>query len=206
MAIGTAGFTAMLAVIALERYGLQPGGGDVLVTGAAGGLGSVAVALLSRLGHPVIASTGRPDQRPYLTELGATDLIDRSSLAAKPSRPLDSERWAGAIDAVGGTTLATILTQLKYRASVAACGLAGGSDLQATVIPFLLRGVNLLGIDSVMCPPEERILVWQRLARDLPLEKLDRMTETAALSTLPELAAKILAGGIRGRIVVDVTA
>jgi len=206
MAIGTAGFTAMLAVIALERHGLQPGGGDVLVTGAAGGLGSVAVALLSRLGHPVIASTGRPDQRPYLTKLGATDLIDRSSLAVKPSRPLDSERWAGAIDAVGGTTLATILTQLKYRASVAACGLAGGSDLQATVIPFLLRGVNLLGIDSVMCPREERIVAWQRLARDLPLAKLDRMTETAALSALPERAAKILAGGIRGRIVVDVTA
>jgi acrylyl-CoA reductase (NADPH) len=206
MAIGTAGFTAMLAVIALERHGSQPGAGDVLVTGAAGGVGSVAVALLSRLGHRVVASTGRPEQRAYLTELGAADVIDRAILAAKPSRPLDSERWAGAVDAVGGTTLATILTQLKYRASVAACGLAGGSDLAATVIPFLLRGVNLLGIDSVMCPREERIEAWQRLARDLPLDKLDRMTETAPLSALPGLAPKILVGETRGRIVVDVTA
>jgi acrylyl-CoA reductase (NADPH) len=195
----------MLAIIGLERQGLQPGAGDVLVTGAAGGVGSVTVALLSRLGHQVVASTGRPEQRAYLTELGAADVIDRAILAAKPSRPLDSERWAGAVDAVGGTTLATILTQLKYRASVAACGLAGGSDLAATVIPFLLRGVNLLGIDSVMCPREERIEAWRRLARDLPLDKLDQMTETAPLSALPELAPKILAGETRGRIVVDVT-
>src|SRR5215831_16946008 len=206
MAIGTAGFTAMLAVIALERHGLRPGAGDVLVTGAAGGVGSVAVALLSRLGHRVVASTGRPEQRAYLSELGAADLIDRAILSAKPSRPLDSERWAGAVDAVGGATLATILTQLKFRASVAAYGLAGGSDLAATVIPFLLRGVNLLGVDSVMCPREERIEAWQRLARDLPLDKLDRMTETVPLSALPGLAPKILAGETRGRIVVDVTA
>jgi acrylyl-CoA reductase (NADPH) len=206
MAIGTAGFTAMLAVIALERHGLQPSSGDVLVTGAAGGVGSVAVALLSRLGHRVVASTGRPEQRDYLTELGAADLVDRATLAAKPTRPLDSERWAGAIDAVGGTTLATILTQMKYRASVAACGLAGGSDLPATVIPFLLRGVNLLGIDSVMCPREERIEAWQRLARELPLDRLDRMTDTVPLSALPELAPKILKGEVRGRIVVDVSA
>ena len=205
MAIGTAGFTAMLAVMALEHHGLKPGDGEVLVTGAAGGLGSVAVALLSRLGYRVIASTGRPDQRDYLTELGAADLIDRASLAANPSRPLDRERWSGAVDAVGGATLATILTQLKYRASVAACGLAGGSDLAGTVIPFLLRGVNLLGIDSVMCPREERIEAWQRLARDLPLDKLDRMIETVPLSVLPALAPKILAGEIRGRTVVDVT-
>jgi acrylyl-CoA reductase (NADPH) len=205
MAIGTAGFTAMLAVIALEGHGLKPGAGDVLVTGAAGGVGSVAVALLSRLGHRVVASTGRPEQRDYLTELGAAEQIDRPTLAAKPSRPLDAERWAGAIDVVGGTTLATILTQLKYRASVAACGLAGGSDLPATVIPFLLRGVNLLGIDSVMCPREERSEAWQRLARDLPLDRLDRMTETVPLSALPGLAPKILGGEIRGRIVVDVT-
>ncbi len=206
MAIGTAGFTAMLAVIALERHGLLPGSGDVLVTGAAGGLGSVAVALLSRLGHRVAASTGRPEQRGYLTELGAADLIDRATLAAKPTRPLDSERWAGAIDAVGGTTLATILTQLKYRASVAACGLAGGSDLPATVIPFLLRGVNLLGIDSVMCPQGERTEAWRRLARDMPLDQLDRMTETVALSGVAELAPKILKGEVRGRIVLDVSA
>jgi acrylyl-CoA reductase (NADPH) len=206
MAIGTAGFTAMLAVVALERHGLRPGDGDVLVTGAAGGVGSVAVTLLSRLGHRVIASTGRPEQRGYLTELGAADLIDRALLVEKPSRPLDSERWAGAIDAVGGNTLATILTQLKYRASVAACGLAGGSDLPATVIPFLLRGVNLLGIDSVMCPRDERIAAWQRLAQDLPLDKLDGMTRTVPLSALPDLAPQILAGRVRGRIVVDVTA
>jgi acrylyl-CoA reductase (NADPH) len=205
MAIGTAGFTAMLAVIALERHGLTSGAGDVLVTGAAGGLGSVAVALLSRLGHRVVASTGRPEQRDYLSQLGAADLVDRITLAAKPSRPLDAERWAGAIDAVGGTTLATILTQLKYRANVAACGLAGGSDLPATVIPFLLRGVNLLGIDSVMCPRDERIEAWQRLVRDLPLDRLDGMTETVPLSALPGLAPKILSGATRGRIVVDIT-
>jgi acrylyl-CoA reductase (NADPH) len=164
------------------------------------------VALLSRLGYRVVASTGRSEQRDYLTELGAADLIDRAALAAKPTRPLDSERWAGAIDAVGGTTLATILTQLKYRASVAACGLAGGSDLPATVIPFLLRGVNLLGIDSVMCPHGERIEAWQRLTRDLPLDKLDRMTETVPLSAMPEFAPRILKGEVRGRIVVDVSA
>ncbi len=206
MAIGTAGFTAMLAVIALERHGLLPGSGDVLVTGAAGGVGSVAVALLSRLGYRVVASTGRPEQRAYLTELGAADLVDRATLAAKPSRPLDSERWAGAIDAVGGITLVTILTQLKYRSSVAACGLAGGSDLPATVIPFLLRGVNLLGIDSVMCPREERIVAWQRLARDLPFDQLERMTQIVPLSAVPKLAPKILKGEVRGRIVVDVSA
>lgn len=209
MAIGTAGFTAMLAVIALERHGLEPGAGrgsgDVLVTGAAGGVGSVAVALLAKLGHRVIASTGRPELREYLTGLGAADLIDRAELASKPARPLDPERWAGAVDAVGGTTLATVLTQLKYRASVAACGLAGGSDLPATVIPFLLRGVNLLGIDSVMCPRDERIEAWHRLVRDLPMDRLDAMTETVPLSKLPELAPRILAGATRGRIVIDIS-
>jgi acrylyl-CoA reductase (NADPH) len=204
MAIGTAGFTAMLAVLALERHGLCPSAGDVLVTGAAGGLGSIAVSLLARLGHRVVASTGRPQLRDHLTGLGAADLIDRSTLAAKPSRPLDSERWAGAVDAVGGTTLATILTQLKYRAGVAACGLAGGSELPATVIPFLLRGVSLLGIDSVMCPREERIEAWRRLARDLPLDRLERMTQTVPLSALPQMAPQILQGAVRGRTVVDV--
>jgi acrylyl-CoA reductase (NADPH) len=206
MAIGTAGLTAMLAVMALERHALRPGSGDVLVTGAAGGVGSIAVSLLSRLGYRVVASTGRPEQRDYLSELGAADLIDRSTLAAGPVRPLDSERWAGAVDAVGGTTLATILTQLNYRASVAACGLAGGSDLPATVIPFLLRGVNLLGIDSVMCPRDERTEAWQQLARDLPLDRLERITQTVPLSALPELAPKILKGEVRGRTVVDVAA
>jgi acrylyl-CoA reductase (NADPH) len=204
MAIGTAGFTAMLAVIALERHGLRSSAGDVLVTGAAGGVGSVAVSLLSRLGHRVVASTGRPELASYLTELGAAELIDRATLAAKPSRPLDSERWAGAVDAVGGTTLATILTQLYYRASVAACGLAGGSEVPATVIPFLLRGVSLLGIDSVMCPRDERIEAWQRLARDLPLDRLERMTQTLPLSALPDLAPQILKGEVRGRTVIDV--
>jgi acrylyl-CoA reductase (NADPH) len=204
MAIGTAGFTAMLALIALEQHGLVPGAGDVLVTGAAGGVGSVAVALLARLGHRVVAATGRPALAEYLRELGAAELIERSALAGKPARPLDSERWAGAVDAVGGATLATILTQLRYRASVAACGLAGGSDLPASVIPFLLRGVNLLGIDSVMCPRAERIAAWQRLARDLPQDRLARMTEVVPLSQLPELAPKILRGEIRGRTVVDI--
>jgi len=206
MAIGTAGFTAMLAVVTLERHGLKPDAGEVLVTGAAGGVGSVAVALLARLGHRVIASTGRPEQRDYLTGLGAAELLDRAALAAKPARPLDTERWAGAIDAVGGTTLAMIVTQLKYRASVAACGLAGGSDLPATVIPFLLRGVNLLGIDSVMCPHGERVEAWRRLVRDLPLDRLDRMTESVPLAEVPGLAPKILGGATRGRIVIDVRA
>jgi acrylyl-CoA reductase (NADPH) len=204
MAIGTAGFTAMLAVIALERHGLQPGAGDVLVTGAAGGVGSIAVALLARLGHRVVASTGRAQLREYLTALGAAELIDRATLAEKPSRPLDRERWAGAIDAVGGATLATILTQLNYRASVAACGLAGGSDLPATLLPFLLRGVNLLGIDSVMCPRDERIEAWNRLVRDLPFDKLNALTEEVPLSRVAGLAPRILAGDVRGRTVIDV--
>ena len=206
MAVGTAGLTAILAVLALERHGLVPGAGEVLVTGGAGGVGSVAIALLSALGYRVVAATGRPELREYLTSLGASDLIDRTILAANPSRPLDRERWAGAVDAVGGRTLATILTQLKYRASVAACGLAGGSDLPATVIPFLLRGVNLLGIDSVMCPRDERIEAWRRLARDLPLDRLEKMTQIVPLSALPDLAPKMLRGEVRGRTVVDVRA
>jgi acrylyl-CoA reductase (NADPH) len=206
MALGTAGFTAMLAVMALERHGLKPGDGEVLVTGAGGGLGSVAVAVLARLGHRVAASTGRAATHDYLRELGASTIVDRAELAQKPQRPLDSERWAGAVDAVGSTTLATILTQLKYRGSVAACGLAGGNDLPATVIPFLLRGVNLLGIDSVMCPMPERVAAWNRLVRDLPMDRLDAMTEVAPLSALPGLADAILKGETRGRIVIDVNA
>jgi acrylyl-CoA reductase (NADPH) len=206
MAIGTAGFTSMLAVRALEQHGLAPGDGEVLVTGAAGGVGSVAIALLAKLGHTVAASTGRATLHDYLKDLGVTTIVERASLAAEPKRPLDSERWAGAIDAVGGTTLATVLTQLKYRASVAACGLAGGNALPTTVIPFLLRGVNLLGIDSVMCPVEPRREAWSRLARDLPMDKLDALTETVPLAALPELAGRILKGDVRGRIVVDVNA
>lgn len=203
MAIGTAGFTAMLAVMALEDHGLKPGAGEVLVTGAAGGVGGVAVAVLSALGHQVTASTGRASTHDYLRSLGAKTIIDRAELAKAPTRPLDSERWAGAIDSVGSTTLATILTQLRYHASVGACGLAGGSDFPGTVIPFLLRGVNLLGIDSVMCPAPRRQAAWARLARDLPLARLDAMTETVPLSALPELAHRILNGDIRGRVVVD---
>jgi acrylyl-CoA reductase (NADPH) len=206
MAIGTAGFTAMLAVRALERQGLAPDQGEVLVTGAGGGVGSVATTLLAKLGYAVAAATGRPALKDYLTSLGAATLVERAALAAEPKRPLDSERWAGAIDAVGGTTLATVLTQLKYGASVAACGLAGGSALPTTVIPFLLRGVNLLGIDSVMCPLDRRQEAWARLTRDLPMEKLDAMTETVPLAALPELAGRILKGEVRGRIVVDVNA
>jgi acrylyl-CoA reductase (NADPH) len=206
MAIGTAGFTAMLAVIALERHGLAPEKGEVLVTGAAGGVGSVAVSVLAKLGYRVIASTGRPEQHDFLRGLGAAGFIDRAELAKPPSRPLEAERWAGAVDAVGSTTLATLLTQLRYGGSAAACGLAGGNDLPASVIPFLLRGVNLLGIDSVMCPIERRREAWSRLARDLPMDKLDALTETVPLEALPALGQKILKGGVRGRIVVDLHA
>jgi acrylyl-CoA reductase (NADPH) len=203
MAIGTAGFTAMLAVIALERHGL-PLGSEVVVTGATGGVGGTAIALLSSLGHKVVASTGRLVLKSYLEGLGAAEVIDRSAFATAPTRPLDRERWDGAVDAVGGTTLATILTQLKYRASVAACGLAGGSDVPATVIPFLLRGVNLLGIDSVMCPTDLRLEAWHRLSRDLPLDRLDRMIAEIPLSQVAGLAPRILGGQIRGRTVIDV--
>jgi acrylyl-CoA reductase (NADPH) len=206
MAIGTAGFTAMLAVRALEQHGLTPTAGEVLVTGAAGGVGSVAIAILKKLGYTVAASTGRAALHDYLKGLGAKTIIDRATLAAEPKRPLDGERWAGAIDAVGGTTLASVLTQLKYGGSVAACGLAGGNALPTTVIPFLLRGVNLLGIDSVMCPIEPRRDTWARLARDLPMNQLDRMTEVVPLARLPALAGDILKGAVRGRIVVDVNA
>jgi acrylyl-CoA reductase (NADPH) len=203
MAIGTAGFTAMLAVIALEQHGLKLGS-EVLVTGSTGGVGSTAIALLSHLGHKVVASTGRTELKSYLEGLGATGVIHRSELATPPTRPLDRERWDGAIDAIGSATLATILTQLKYRASVAACGLAGGNDLPTTVIPFLLRGVNLLGIDSVMCPQEQRAEAWRRLAKDLPLDRLDRMIEEIPLSHVAQLAPRILGGQLRGRTVIDV--
>jgi acrylyl-CoA reductase (NADPH) len=203
MAIGTAGFTAMLAVIALEKHGLKLGS-DVLVTGATGGVGGTAIAVLSHLGHKVVASTGRTELKSYLEGLGASEVLHRAELATRPTRPLDRERWDGAVDPVGGTTLATILTQLKYRASVAACGLTGGNDLPTTVIPFLLRGVNLLGIDSVMCPQEERDEAWRRLARDLLLDRLDRMIEEIPLSHVAELAPRILGGQLRGRTVIDV--
>jgi acrylyl-CoA reductase (NADPH) len=206
MAIGTAGFTSMLAVMALEEHGVMPDKGEVLVTGAAGGVGSVAIALLAKLGYQVAASTGRPEHHGYLRDLGAVAFIDRAELAKPPTRPLDTERWAGAVDTVGSTTLATLLTQVKYGGGVAACGLAGGNDLPTSVIPFLLRGVNLLGIDSVMCPIERRRAAWGRLVRDLPMDKLDALTETIPLAALPEFGQRILKGGVRGRVVVDVNA
>ena len=204
MAVGTAGFTAMLAVIALEAQGLTPAAGDVLVTGAAGGVGSVATAILARLGYHVVASTGRAETHDYLKTLGAAEVIDRSAFAEPAKRPLEAERWAACIDSVGGNTLARVLAQTKYRGSVAAVGLAGGSKLEHSVIPFLLRGVNLLGIDSVMCPKPQRIAAWTRLRRDLPPEKLELTIHEAKLEEVPRLAADILEGRIRGRIVVDV--
>ena len=204
MAIGTAGFTAMLAVMALEKHGVTPGRGPVLVTGAAGGVGSVATAILHKLGYSVTASTGRAETHDYLKSLGAADIIDRASIATPSGKPLDAERWAGCVDSVGGSTLTSILPQLKYRGAVASCGLAGGSKLETTVIPFLLRGVSILGIDSVACPTPERIEAWKRLANDLPADKLDAMIRMARLSDLPGLGPEILAGKVRGRVVVDV--
>jgi acrylyl-CoA reductase (NADPH) len=206
MAIGTAGFTAMLSVMALEQHALTPASGDVLVTGAGGGVGSVAVAILKKLGYRVVASTGRADTHDYLKELGAAEIIDRATIAQPSGKPLDSERWAGAIDSVGGATLAAILPQMKYRASVAACGLAGGNKLETTVIPFIIRGVKLLGIDSVASPPDERWEAWTRLARDLPPDKLEKMIVPAKLEDLPALSKQILEGRIRGRVVVEIGA
>lgn len=205
MGIGTAGFTAMLCVLALERHGLVPGGdAPVLVTGAGGGVGSVAVALLARGGHRVAAATGRAALRDYLTGLGAAEIVERASLT--PKRPLESERWAGAVDTVGGETLAATLAAMRASGSVAACGLAGGANLATTVFPFILRGVNLLGINSVFVPQPERRATWDRLARDLPAPTLDTITQVVPLSAVPALSREILAGNVRGRVVVDVHA
>ena len=206
MAVGTAGFTAMLAVMALEDHGLSPEKGEVLVTGAAGGVGSVATAILSNLGYEVAAVTGRPETEDYLKSLGASRIVARGNLAETVKRPLETETWAGCVDAVGGAMLARVLGQMKYGASVAAVGLAGGASLPATVVPFLLRGVNLLGIDSVMRPYEDRVRAWGRIARDLPMDKLDGMIVPATLEDLPRLGAEILNGQVRGRVVVDVRA
>lgn len=206
MAVGTAGFTAMLAVMALEEHGLKPGNGPVLVTGAAGGVGSVATAILARLGYEVAAVTGRPETADYLTRLGAARIVPRADLAETVKRPLESEIWAGCVDAVGGSMLARVLGQMRYGASVAAVGLAGGASLPATVVPFLLRGVNLLGIDSVMCPTARRVQAWQRISHDLPLDLLESMVQPAGLADLPGLGAAILKGGVQGRVVVDVNA
>ena len=206
MAVGTAGLTAMLAVMALEAHGLQPDDGPVLVTGAAGGVGSVATAILAKLGYEIAAVTGRPEAADYLTSLGATQIVPREDINEVSKRPLESEIWAGCIDAVGGAMLARVLGQMKYRCSVAAVGLAGGAELPATVIPFLLRGVNLLGIDSVMRAYEDRIKAWGRIASDLPMEQLESMIQPATLSDLPALGAAILKGQVRGRVVVEVNA
>lgn len=204
MAVGTAGFTAMLSVMALEDHGLTPEKGEVLVTGAAGGVGSVATAILAHLGYQVAGVTGREDQESYLRDLGASRIIPRADLAETIKRPLEGETWAGCIDAVGGEMLARVLGQMKYGGSVAAVGLAGGAKLPTSVIPFLLRGVNLLGIDSVMQPYENRLRAWERVARDLPIDKLEAMIRPATLADLPQLGADILKGQVRGRVLVDV--
>ena len=206
MAVGTAGFTAMLAVMALEDHGLEPGHGPVLVTGAAGGVGSVATAILANLGYEVAAVTGRPETEDYLRGLGATQIVARDEINETTKRPLEAETWAGCVDAVGGDMLARVLGQMKYGASVSAVGLAGGAGLPATVIPFLLRGVNLLGIDSVMQPYANRVRAWERIAKDLPMDKLEAMVKPATLSDLPALGRDILKGQVQGRVVVDVNA
>jgi acrylyl-CoA reductase (NADPH) len=203
MAIGTAGYTAMLAVMALEHYGLRPAGGPVVVTGAAGGVGSVAVAILAKLGFQVTASTGRTEEADYLKRLGAAEIIDRKELAGVP-RPLAKERWAGGIDVVGSVTLANVLPMIRYRGAVAACGLAGGMDLPVTVAPFILRGVSLLGIDSVMRPLPDRRAAWGRLAAALDRAKLTEMTSEIGLADVIEVGRKIVEGRVRGRIVVKI--
>ena len=203
MAVGTAGYTAMLSVMALERHGIVPGRGPVVVTGAAGGVGSVAVSILSSLGYHVIASTGRAAEADYLKHIGAAEIIDRNELAG-PAKPLAKERWAGGVDSVGSTTLANLLSMTKYGGAIAACGLAAGMDLPSSVAPFILRGVCLLGIDSVMCPIEPRKAAWQRLAADLDRAKLSEITHEIGLADVIETGPKILSGQVRGRIVVKI--
>jgi acrylyl-CoA reductase (NADPH) len=203
MAIGTAGYTAMLAVMALERFGIAPGRGPLIVTGAAGGVGSVAVALLAKLGYPVIASTGRPVEAAYLKGLGAAEVIERKELSGSP-RPLAKERWAGGIDAIGSNTLANVLSMTQYGGAVAACGLAGGMDLPGSVAPFILRAVSLIGIDSVMCPLELRQQAWRRLETDFEREKIAAMTSEIGLLDVIEAGRRIVEGQVRGRIVVKI--
>ncbi len=203
MAIGTAGYTAMLCVLALERQGMAPSMGPIVVTGAAGGVGSVAIALLAKAGWSVVASTGRAEEADYLRGLGAAEIIERASLSA-PGKPLGKERWAAGVDCVGSHTLANVLAQTRYGGAVAACGLAGGMDLPMSVAPFILRGVSLLGVDSVNCPMPSRLEAWARLARDLDRAKLARMTETVPFEKTFEIGARILAGRVRGRVVVAI--
>ena len=202
MAIGTAGLSAMLAILALEDHGLRPESGEVLVTGGAGGVGSIAIAVLTKLGYRVAASTGRPEHHETLRSLGATTLIDRAAFSGQSARPLEAGRFAGCVDAVGGQTLARVLGQLTYGGALAAVGNAAGSTFEGNVLPFLLRGVNLLGINSGQCPRARRQLAWQRLARDLPLDQLDRLTREAGLDELPGLADQILNGQIAGRLLI----
>lgn len=206
MAFGTAGFTAMLATLALEERGLRPDQGKVLVTGASGGVGSVAIAVLAGRGYQVTASTGRPQTGDYLRQLGAAGILDRRKLADPPERPLGMERWAGCVDAAGGATLAHLLTQMAYGSSVAAIGLAGGDRLETSLVPFLLRGVGLLGIDSVRCPLARRLEVWRQLVDSVPAAKLDAMTLDASLADLPRLGRAILDGQVQGRTVIDLAA
>lgn len=206
MALGTAGFTAMLAVMALERHDVTPDKGTVLVTGAAGGVGSVAVALLAKLGYDVAASTGREETHAYLKDLGATTIVDRTEFSEPEKRPLESARFAGAVDTVGSTSLARVLAQIEPHGAVSACGNASGNDLPTTVLPFILRGVALLGIDSVFCPHDLRNEAWQRLATGMPMDKLDAMTEIHGFDALPDLGSAILKGQVRGRAVIDVNA
>jgi acrylyl-CoA reductase (NADPH) len=203
MAIGTAGYTAMLSVLALEKHGLTPAQGPVAVTGAAGGVGSVAIALLSKLGYAVIASTGRMSESAYLRDLGAVEVIDRAELSS-PAKPLAKERWAGGIDSVGSTTLANLLSMTKYGGAIAACGLAAGMDLPTSVAPFILRGISLFGIDSVMCPLELRKIAWSRLSRDLDRRKLAEITHEIGLDEVIAAGSNVLAGQVRGRIVVKI--
>ena len=205
MAIGTAGYTAMLCVLALEHGGLTPQCGDILVTGANGGVGSIAIAILSGLGYRVVASTGRPEQGEYLRSLGAAEIIERTTLS-EPGAPISSETWAGAVDSIGSVTLANVLAKTRYRGVVAACGLAQGIDLPASVLPFILRNVTLAGIDSVNAPQEVRIQAWSRLARNLDLSKLERTTQVVGLAEVPAIAGRMLEGKIQGRTVVDVNA
>ena len=203
MAIGTAGFSAMLSVLALERQGVKPGAGEILITGATGGVGSVAVSLLSRLGYRVVASTGKADETAYLQSLGAAEVIDRNILSA-PGKPLQKERWAGVVDTVGSHTLANACASTRYGGAVAACGLAQGMDFPVTVAPFILRGVALMGIDSVMAPRAARVEAWSRLAKDLDREAIKAIAQSIGLAESLEMAPKILAGAVRGRLVVDV--
>jgi len=206
MAIGTAGYTAMLCVMALEEAGLVPDGNEVLVTGAGGGVGSVAVALLAGLGHRVAASTGRPELEPYLRALGADRIVARSELARPADLPLEEERWSGVIDTVAGETLANALRQTRYGGAVAAVGVASSLELTTSMIPLVVRGVRLLGVDCVMCPMARRLEAWRRLAQDLPMKALDSMTSVEPLGNVLKLAEAILAGQIRGRVVIDVNA